>query len=279
MARPLYWFNSTSWFWSLPFKWSAGVFCTKGFSPHFQMERYPCPTCPEPHPMDPISVVALCTQTPHLQQGCINSWPELFRRLVSHWWHNKCNIKHKRNFIRALLPMPLYNFLSDHVQLPKRTFHTQLHLALKERRDSITTPVKTAKQWLIDHHRCLPLPAPVNGNLWNMAGSPMGTSSAERNKRKPQYHQRDPLPQKVAKEPAMTTSQWSKSQCTKKPSMSTKHPSLSSIPQPYFSPNSLRFFQLKPQPEPPPYPWTHSMGLYISELTETTERTKEHCDC
>ena len=40
------WFQSTSWFWSLPFKWSAGIFCTKGYNPHFRMEKHPCPATP-----------------------------------------------------------------------------------------------------------------------------------------------------------------------------------------------------------------------------------------
>ena len=59
--------------------------------------------------------------------------------------------------------------------------------------------VKKAKDWLIDNPLQFPLPSTVSGNLWNMTGSPMGTSSSVLKKKKPEYYEPEPLPTKVTK--------------------------------------------------------------------------------
>ena len=87
--------------------------------------------------------------------------------LVSDWWHGAPSARHKRNFIRTLLPIPLYNHLFSRMGLTKTSFNSQLGAALKERRDKTTKAVNTAKEWLIDNPLCFPLPPAVSLNLWS----------------------------------------------------------------------------------------------------------------
>ena len=246
------WFQSTSWFWSLPFKRSAGIFCTKGHNPHFRMENHPCPACTHPHPMDPISVTALCTKAAHIQQAFMQAWPAPFEALVSDWWHAAPSARYKHNFIRALLPIPIYNHLFSRMGLTKTSFNSQLGAAIKERRDKTTKAVKTAKEWLIDNPLCFPLPTAVRLNLWSMKGSPMGTSFSSAPKRKPQYHEPDPLPSKVTQNSATRMPK----RCKKTPHRPVTQPAIRPQklppPQPFFSPSLWDFFQLRPPPEPPP---------------------------
>ena len=198
-------FQSTSWSWSLPFKWSAGIFCTKGHNPHFRMEKHPCPACTHPHPMDPISVTALCTKAAHLQHEFFHAWPAPFQALVSEWWQTASSARHKRNSIGTLLPIPLYNHLFSRMGLTKKSFNSQLRAALKERRDKTTKAVKTAKDWLIENPLCFPLSPAVSLNLWSMKGSQTGTSFSSAPKRKSQYHEAEPLPSKVTHKTATRT--------------------------------------------------------------------------
>ena len=246
------WFQSTSWFWSLPFKWSAGIFCTKGYNPHFRMEKHPCPACTHPHPMDPISVTALCTKAAHLQHEFIHAWPAPFQALVSEWWHTAPSARHKRNFIRTLLPIPLYNHLFSRMGLTKKSFNSQLRAALKERRDKTTKAVKAAKDWLIENPLCFPLSPAVSLNLWSMKGSPMGTSLSSAPKRKPQYHEPEPLPSKVTHKAATRTPKRGNKTPHRPLIQPAMRPQSLPPPQPFFSPSLWDFFQLRQPPEPPP---------------------------
>mmetsp|Transcript_28141 Transcript_28141/g.47839 ORF Transcript_28141/g.47839 Transcript_28141/m.47839 type:complete len:217 (+) Transcript_28141:98-748(+) len=216
------------------------------------MEKHPCPTCSEPHPMDPISVVASCSQAAHLQQEFIGSWPEPLRSLVAQWWHTKPTAKHKHICARTLLPLPLCDFLLHRMNLPRKMFCTQLQIALRGRRANTARAATTAKQWLIDHPRGEPLPTPVSGGLWNMTGSPMGPSPAVGLKREPQCHAPDPLPPKVCRTTATPTSKGGTSAGNKPSSNTRMHSSVSRIPQPFFSTTRMNFCRGRPQPEPPP---------------------------
>jgi hypothetical protein len=135
--------------------------------------------------------------------------------------------------------------------------------ALKKRRGKTTQAVKTAKDWLIDNPLSFPLPPAVSTNMWNMKGSPMGTSSSVAPKRTPQYHEPEPLPAKVTKRSATNTPKRNK----KTPHSSTKQPTThlhtSQLPQPFFSPAGWDFFQLRPPPEPPPRGDVHGHTVHM----------------
>ena len=153
-------------------------FLHKGYNPPFKMEKHPCPACTHPHPMDPISVTALGIYATHLQQEFIHAWPAPFQALLSEWWHTAPSARYKRNFVRTLISIPVCNYLLSHMGPSRKTLKAQLGAALKERRGKTTTAVKKAEDWLIDNLLIFPLPPAISLNLWNMKGSPMGTSSS-----------------------------------------------------------------------------------------------------
>ena len=151
-------------------------------------------SCTHPHPVDPISVTDLCTKTAHIQQDLIQACPAPFQDAVLDWWHAAPSARHKRNFITTLLPIPLCNHLFSSLGLAKTSFNSQLGAAPKERRHKTTQAVKAATEWLIDNPLRFPLPPPVGLNLGSMKVSPMGKFFSSAPKRKPQYHEPDPLP-------------------------------------------------------------------------------------
>ena len=200
--------------------------------------------------MDPISFIALCAKAEPLQQGFIHAWPAPFQMHISNWWHSAPSAKRRRNFIRTLIPIPLYNYLLVHMGLPKKTFCMQLATALKERRKQTTVVVNKAKDWLIDNPLQFPLPPAVSGNLWNMTGSPMGIISTQ--KRRPEYHEPEPLPAKVTKKSAMKAPKRGKQTQNRSRTHSSSHLDISDPPKPFYSPELWNYFQLRPPAEPPP---------------------------
>ena len=98
----------------------------------------------------------------------IQAWPAPFQALVSEWWHTAPSARHKRTFIRTLLPIPLYNHVFSRMGLAKQILKSQTGAALPARREKTTTAVKKAKDWLLDNPSSFPLPPAVSLNLWNM---------------------------------------------------------------------------------------------------------------
>ena len=187
-----------------------------------------------------------------LEEEFIHAWPAPFQALVSEWWHTAPSARHKRNFIRTLLPIPLYNHLFSRMGLTKKSFNSQLRAALKERRDKTTKAVKAAKDWLIENPLCFPLSPAVSLNLWSMKGSPMGTSLSSAPKRKPQYHEPENLPSKGTHKAATRTPKRGKKTPHRPLIQPAMRPQSLPPPQPFFSPSLWDFFQLRPPPEPPP---------------------------
>ena len=99
---------------------------------------------------------------------------------------------------------------------------------------------------------CFPLSPAVSLNLWSMKGSPMGTSFSSAPKRKPQYHEPEPLPSKVTHKAATRTPKRGKKTPHRPLIQPAMRPESLPPPQPFFSPSLWDFFQLRPPPEPPP---------------------------
>ena len=59
-------YNHTSWFQGLPFKWSSENFNMAPFAFHDDLRPRHCHACPDPHPMDVISFVSHCPTCEHL---------------------------------------------------------------------------------------------------------------------------------------------------------------------------------------------------------------------
>ena len=52
----------------------------------------------------------------------IQAWPEQFHSFIHQWWQSPPSAGHRRNFIRTLMPVPLYNHLLKHTGLSKKHF-------------------------------------------------------------------------------------------------------------------------------------------------------------
>ena len=68
-------YNHTSWFKGLPFKWSSGNFNMAPFTFHDDLRPRHCHACPDPHPIDVISFVSHCLTCEHLVQTYVQSFP------------------------------------------------------------------------------------------------------------------------------------------------------------------------------------------------------------
>ena len=67
-------YNHTSWFNSLPFKWSSGNFNMAPFAFHDDLCPRQCHACPDQHPMDVITFVSHCPTCELLVQTYIQCW-------------------------------------------------------------------------------------------------------------------------------------------------------------------------------------------------------------
>ena len=99
-------YNHTSWFQGLPFKWSFGNFNMAPFAFHDDLRPRHCHACPDPHPMDAISFVSHCPTCEHLVQTYIQCWRPPFTTVVSQWWSATTHVEERRNFVRGLFPCP-----------------------------------------------------------------------------------------------------------------------------------------------------------------------------
>ena len=105
-------YNHTSWFKGLPFKWSSGNFNMAPFVFHDNLRPGHCHACPDPHPIDVISFVSHCPTCQHLVQTYIQCWRPPFTTVVSQWWSATTHVGERRNFVRGLVPMSLYTKLT-----------------------------------------------------------------------------------------------------------------------------------------------------------------------
>ena len=105
-------YNHTSWFQGLPFKWSSRNFNIASFAFHHDLRPRHCHACPDPHPMDVISFVSHCPTCEHLVQTYIQCWRPPFTTVVSQWCSATTHVVERRNFVRGLVPMSLYTKLT-----------------------------------------------------------------------------------------------------------------------------------------------------------------------
>ena len=105
-------YNHTSWFQGLPFKWSSRNFNVAPFAFHDDLRPRHCHACPDPHPMDVICFVSHCPTCEHLVQTYIQCWRPPFTTVVSQWWSGTTHVGEGRNFIRGHVPMSLYTKLT-----------------------------------------------------------------------------------------------------------------------------------------------------------------------
>ena len=101
-------YNHTSWFQGLPFKWSSGIFNMAPFAFGDDTRPCHCHACPDPRPRDVITFVSHRPTCEHLVQTYIQCWRPPFTTVVSQWWSATTHVRERRNFVPGLVPMSLY---------------------------------------------------------------------------------------------------------------------------------------------------------------------------
>ena len=56
-------FLHSSWFSRFIFKWVNGLYCYKGYAPHYHLFPDNCPLCPLQHPLDPTTFISECSSS------------------------------------------------------------------------------------------------------------------------------------------------------------------------------------------------------------------------
>ena len=97
-------YNHTSWFQGLPFKWSSGNFNMAPFAFRNDLRPCHCHACPDPHPMDVISFVSHCSTCERLVQTYIQCCRTPFTTVVSQWWSATTHVGERRNFVPGACP-------------------------------------------------------------------------------------------------------------------------------------------------------------------------------
>ena len=190
-------YNHTSWFQGLPFKWSSGNFNMAPFAFHDDLRPRHCHACPDQHPMDVISFVSHCPTCEHLVQTYIQCWRPPFTTVVSQWWSATTQVGERRNFVRGLVPMSLYTKLTTPPSSRRKPAHCHdLKLALKARVPLLLNALYRTLEWLNDNPPPAPLTPPTGPNSWGRPWSPYSTSHTAL--------QRPPIPPTTLPPPSRT---------------------------------------------------------------------------
>ena len=144
-------YNPTSWFKGVPFKWSSGNFNMARFAFHDDLRLRHCHAYPDPHSMDGVSFVSHCPTCEHLVQTYIQCWRTPFATVVSQWWSATTHVGERRNFVRGLIPMSLYTKLTTPPSGRRKPAHCHdLKVALMARVPLLLDALYRTLEWLND---------------------------------------------------------------------------------------------------------------------------------
>ena len=182
-------YNHTSWFQGLPFKWSSGTFNMAPFAFHDDLHPRHCHACPDPHPMDVISFVSHCPTCEHLVQTYIQCWRPPFTTVVYQWWSATTHVGERRSFVRGLVPMSLYTKLTTPPSGRRKPAHCHdLKIALKAPVPLHLNALYRTLEWLNDNPPQAPLSPPTGPNSGGSPWSPYSMSHTALQRPPPAYH-------------------------------------------------------------------------------------------
>ena len=130
------------------------------------------PGCRQHHCFNPVSCLAFCTALDQHVQAYISSWGPLFSPVVLHWWVSGPSKAGRRNFMRTLVPKPLWSCLSQPIPGSTHAEHkATLGQALAERVKRMEGAVRQAHDWLCTN------PLPWDPILWAHHPDPLNPFS------------------------------------------------------------------------------------------------------
>ena len=175
-----FFYNHSSWFSGLPFKWSSGNMNFFTYAFHNDLTPRICHKCSQPHPLDVASFLSHCPSADHIVQSFIHAWPPPFNQVASIWWAQCSHPGDKRNFVKLLVPSTLYEAMitpTTGETKPQRVLSFKNALPQRKLKDALSK----ALTWLAEDPPPLPRPPPPQGpNTWGKPNSIYSTPHTPR---------------------------------------------------------------------------------------------------
>ena len=156
-----FFWNHSSWFSGLPFKWSSGNMNFLTYAFHNDLTPRTCHKCSKSHPLDVASFLSHCPSADHIVQSFIHVWPPPFNHIASIWRAQCSHPGDKLNFVKFLVPSTLYDAMTTPTTgetKPQRvlTFKN----ALPQRQQQLKDALSKALTWPAKDPPPLPRPPP-----------------------------------------------------------------------------------------------------------------------
>ena len=172
-----YFYNHSSWFSGLPFKWSSGNMNFLTYAFHNDLTPRICHKCSQSHPLDVASFLSHCPSADHIVQSFIHAWPPPLNQVASIWWAQCSHPGDKQNFGKFLVPSNLYDAMTTPTTgetKPQRVL--AFRNALPQRQQQLKDALSKALTWLTEDPPPLPRPPPQGANTWGKPHSTYSTS-------------------------------------------------------------------------------------------------------
>ena len=157
----IFFYNHSSWFSGLPFKWSSGNMNFLTYAFHNDLTPQICNKCSQSHRLDVASFLSHCPSADHIVRSFMHAWPPPFNQVASIWWAQCSHPGDKQNFVKLLVPSTLYVAMTTPTTgetKPLRVFAFQN--ALPQRQQQLKDALSKALTWLTEDPPPLPHPPP-----------------------------------------------------------------------------------------------------------------------
>ena len=154
-----FFYNHSSWFSGLPFKWSSGNMNFLTYAFHNNLTPRICHKCSQSHPLDVASFLYPCPSADHIVQSFIHVWRPPLNQVASIWWAQCSHPGDKRNFVKFLVPSTLYEAMTTPTTgetKPQRVL--AFKNALPQRQRQLKDALSKALTWLAEDPPPLPRP-------------------------------------------------------------------------------------------------------------------------
>ena len=145
-----FFYNHSSSFSGLPFKWSSGNMNSLTYAFHNDLTPQICHKCSQPHPLDAASFLSHCSSADHIVQSFIHAWPPPFNQVASIWWAHCSHPGDKGNFAKFLVPSTLYKAMVTPTNGETKP----------QRQQQLKDALSKAPTWLAEDPPPLPPPLP-----------------------------------------------------------------------------------------------------------------------
>ena len=156
-----FFYNHSSWFSGLPFKWSSRNMNFLTYAFHNDLTPRICHKCSQSHPLDVASFLSHCPSADQIVQSFIHAWPPPFNQVASIWWAQCSHPGDKQNFVKFLVPSTLYEAMTTPTTgetKPQRVL--PFKNALPQRQRQLKDALSNALTWLAEDPPPLPRPPP-----------------------------------------------------------------------------------------------------------------------